>query len=139
MKQVDLFGQVEVDHKDAETMVCYSCEKEQPLEAFPKLVYASGAVEYKRRCKACGSYHSKLIGLFKRQHPIDHDTHNCDICGTTLEEITRGPKYFVVDHCHKTETFRGWICSSCNTGIGALGDDPETVRKALDYLEKHQG
>lgn len=138
MKQVDLFGEVIVEHKDVETLVCYSCEKEQPLDAFQALVYASGTIEYKRRCKTCSAYQAKLVKVLKRQNPIDHDTHQCEICGTTRDEIKRGPSYFVLDHCHETETFRGWICSSCNTGIGALGDDPDTVRKALHYLENHK-
>jgi hypothetical protein len=39
-----------------------------------------------------------------------------------------------VDHCHKTQEFRGWICKSCNHGIGKLGDDIENVLDALNYL-----
>lgn len=40
-----------------------------------------------------------------------------------------------MDHCHRTMHFRGFICATCNTGIGSLGDTAEAVRKALAYLE----
>lgn len=40
-----------------------------------------------------------------------------------------------VDHDHATGRIRGILCSSCNVGIGLLGDDVAGIRKALDYLE----
>ena len=43
---------------------------------------------------------------------------------------------FLVDHCHETGNFRGWICRNCNQGIGKLGDDVEGLVKALNYLLK---
>lgn len=30
--------------------------------------------------------------------------------------------------------FRGLLCSNCNTGIGLLGEDPETLANAIQYL-----
>jgi len=42
----------------------------------------------------------------------------------------------VLDHCHTTQEFRGWLCSDCNVAIGKLGDDTQGVLKALDYLER---
>ena len=44
---------------------------------------------------------------------------------------------WVLDHCHDTETFRGWVCSNCNTGLGAFKDDVEKITKAKNYLEDH--
>jgi hypothetical protein len=32
--------------------------------------------------------------------------------------------------------FRGYICSSCNAGIGLLHDDPEVLSRAVIYLTK---
>jgi hypothetical protein len=52
----------------------------------------------------------------------------CDICrseGTTL-----------LDHCHVTGKFRGWLCRECNVGLGKLGDDIAGVRRAIAYLER---
>lgn len=49
-------------------------------------------------------------------------------------EAQCGRKAFLIDHCHSTGAFRGWLCNKCNMAIGALGDNTEGVRKALNYL-----
>lgn len=40
-----------------------------------------------------------------------------------------------IDHCHSTGKVRGLLCHGCNVGIGALGDSPEIISKALNYLK----
>jgi hypothetical protein len=35
---------------------------------------------------------------------------------------------------HSGTTFRGWLCSGCNSGIGMLGDDESGLLRALAYL-----
>jgi Recombination endonuclease VII len=40
------------------------------------------------------------------------------------------------DHDHSTGKFRGWLCSSCNTAIGKLGDTVEGLEAAISYLKK---
>lgn len=41
-----------------------------------------------------------------------------------------------LDHCHVTGKFRGWLCSTCNTGIGKLGDDVAGLLRAVEYLRR---
>lgn len=43
-----------------------------------------------------------------------------------------------MDHCHDSSRIRGLLCHTCNSGIGKLRDNPELLRKAADYLERHQ-
>lgn len=43
-----------------------------------------------------------------------------------------------VDHDHATNRVRGILCSNCNRGIGLLGDSPEIINKAIDYLISHK-
>jgi hypothetical protein len=70
--------------------------------------------------------------------------------GTTLGEVMkqktrqRGrcptclkPRPLVFDHCHKTRTRRGMMCDNCNKALGLFEDDPETLRRAADYLESN--
>lgn len=44
-------------------------------------------------------------------------------------------KKLYMDHDHVTLKFRGWICVSCNSGIGLLGDSVIRVQRAADYLK----
>jgi hypothetical protein len=60
----------------------------------------------------------------------------CAICRT--RDPGRGHKHFSVDHDHVTEQVRGLLCHSCNVGIGHLGDDPQRLRLAATYIEKHR-
>lgn len=51
---------------------------------------------------------------------------HCAICWDVLAEH--------IDHDHATGAVRGMLCSGCNSGMGRLGDDPTSLRRAADYL-----
>jgi hypothetical protein len=55
----------------------------------------------------------------------------CACCGTTTDKLK---KNMSVDHCHETGEIRGILCSSCNRGIGFLGDTVSGLERALSYL-----
>lgn len=57
----------------------------------------------------------------------------CALCGRDLSTCTR--RGIHVDHDHATGAIRGVLCTGCNTGLGALGDNVEGLRRALAYLE----
>jgi nitrate/TMAO reductase-like tetraheme cytochrome c subunit len=40
------------------------------------------------------------------------------------------------DHCHTSGKFRGFLCGSCNQGLGYFFDEPQALRAAADYLER---
>ena len=52
----------------------------------------------------------------------------CQCCGKT------SPYALQLDHDHITGAFRGWICKSCNMGLGKLGDDSAGIARAAAYL-----
>ena len=65
----------------------------------------------------------------------------CKICSGPIS--LEGKRGFAVDHDHECcpgnrscgKCIRGVLCSNCNIGIGNLGDDPERLRAAADYLD----
>ena len=42
---------------------------------------------------------------------------------------------WILDHCHFTNEFRGYICNNCNLALGRFNDDEKLLRKAIDYLK----
>lgn len=54
----------------------------------------------------------------------------CALCGG----LPRGTKRLHVDHCHETGRVRGLLCIGCNRALGALGDSPEGLARALTYV-----
>lgn len=40
------------------------------------------------------------------------------------------------DHCHRTGRVRGVLCRPCNLALGFARDNPKTLRRLADYLEK---
>ena len=40
-----------------------------------------------------------------------------------------------VDHDHKSGKVRAILCEMCNGGLGQFKDDPNSIRRAITYLE----
>lgn len=78
------------------------------------------------------------IGLLEYGHLLVKQNGKCAICESANGGTRNGEdKALAVDHDHKTGKVRGLLCEACNTGIGKLKDDPKILRKAADYLDKH--
>ena len=71
---------------------------------------------------------------WNKKKPKTYSTFKCEIClKTTIVGITK----VVLDHNHKNGKVRGYLCESCNTGIGRFDDNPELIRRAIVWLEKN--
>ena len=54
----------------------------------------------------------------------------CAICGTAGN--------LVLDHEHVSSKIRDVLCSTCNIGLGMFKENPQWLREAAKYLEKHR-
>jgi len=76
----------------------------------------------------------------EQTHPDEH--HCCPICNRTEAEVEgqggRKTGAWVVDHDHKTEKFRGWLCHKCNRALGAFEDNIDRLQSAIEYLLNEQ-
>ena len=103
--------------------------------------------ERRRRRYATGADNYMVAVRWERKYGLsDAEYHDilaaqgggCGICGRQqpgLAPVTGKPRRLVVDHDHATGVVRGLLCTPCNSGIGMLGDQPQRLRVAADYLE----
>ena len=63
----------------------------------------------------------------------------CFICDISEKELKdKNSAGLAIDHDHKTGKIRGLLCHNCNKGLGLLKDDPNILKKGIDYLLKEQ-
>tara|TARA_R100000426_G_C4768860_1_gene90106 strand:- start:228 stop:641 length:414 start_codon:yes stop_codon:yes gene_type:complete len=133
--QLELFDYAAPLFEDG--LECNNCGVVQPVENFQHM--QSG--EIKRKCRTCARNQSQLIKRLRVSNPYPSDDYCCPVCNRNIQEIGRkGQKRlqnWVLDHCHESESFRGWLCHHCNTGLGAFSDSLDRLKSAVKYLENH--
>lgn len=104
---------------------CRTCGKTKHLKDF----IASADVKWMPgNCRACeGERNRKRKGSQKLEVVYEKPA-ACEVCGEGGQ--------ICYDHCHETDTFRGWLCQRCNTILGFAKDDVERLRKLADYLDE---
>ncbi|WP_107103789.1 MULTISPECIES: endonuclease VII domain-containing protein [unclassified Streptomyces] len=113
--------------------LCRQCGEVKPHSEWHRNSTASDGLS--TRCKVCRRAQGRA-GHLKRSYGITESERDemiasqmgvCCIC-------LAAPAVHV-DHCHETGRVRGVLCFNCNSAIGKLGDDPDTLRRAISYLE----
>lgn len=102
------------------------------------------AYYYSGRCKkdpdrvamAQEKYRSKNASLIAaKRNGVDPSTIAtrpllCEVCGGRTKHSLH------LDHDHATGKFRGWLCHNCNSALGHVKDNVETLIKLAAYLER---
>ena len=121
---------------ELKTAYCNKCKCDLPisefrLQEFNKLKEKSPFC----KCRVCEGLDAKERKEGKkRAYPCpDH----CELCGDEFEKNRAfGYKAPVFDHFHESGKFRGWLCKSCNIGLGQLQDSKDILKKAITFLER---
>jgi hypothetical protein len=122
---------------------CGKCGQEKSLDHFCRNRNSRDGRNY--RCKICHNaavretvkrlygnsrhYHLKQrfgIGAAEVDEMIKAQGGLCPICQVRAAVH--------VDHDHKTGKVRAILCEPCNGGLGQFRDNPETIRRAIEYL-----
>jgi hypothetical protein len=117
---------------------CHECSNIRRRERWA----ADPAFKARKKAQAAGSRsrHRETIRIASRESgwrakglptPSRPMPELCDCCGRP----PNARRSLALDHCHETNVFRGWLCVTCNVGIGALGDSYEGVMRAAKYLQ----
>ena len=122
--------------------VCTNCKKNLQDTEFHKRTYASGNVGLQNKCKRCTtkvrrSYYKphevmrRKFKLTESEYETLMSNDNCQICDRDLSNEKK-----CIDHCHYKEKIRGVLCNNCNTALGLIGDNVNTLSRMIDYLSR---
>lgn len=143
---------------DGVLKVCRICATAKPVSDYSRC--ASSPDGSRHDCRDCSIKRSKKwernlprkerLAVYRRhrlkkkygltetafQSMLTAQDNTCAICSVRMAD-KKGQFSPTVDHDHKTGSVRAILCTSCNWGIGVFRDDPELMRAAAAYVEKH--
>lgn len=78
----------------------------------------------------------RLYGMTSadKQNMLDAQGGVCGLCG--IGRPGNDHTGWHVDHCHESGEVRSVLCHNCNCGLGHFKDDPDLLRRAIEYLER---
>jgi hypothetical protein len=135
MEQLEIFDYDYSDLGNGEKK-CSKCNNFLPLTSFGK---SDGGNYLRAECRSCTNKLQKVRKALHLQHGKAPENHICPICLGSEEDVkgkgnTKNGSW-VLDHCHETEAFRGWLCHKCNRALGGFDDNTRTLEKAINYLK----
>ena len=142
MMQLDFFRQEEEqpEQKEIHELHCRKCDTMKPLDCFtpsavayetePRPVASRSISGHGRWCRQCSSEYGKGKAIaVKLAGPRPTKPTPCECCGTITP-----PEKLHLDHDHKTDKFRGWICFRCNIAVGQVRDCSDIAYRLHEYL-----
>ena len=122
-------GEIKIIGKETDLYECKRCHRVLPSTAFTTCnIRQDGAYYLMKSCRECESLNRAERKIVRKNAPPQPE--RCECCHKK-EKLNS-------DHAHGTTIFRGWICKTCNTGMGKLGDNLEGVLQAAIYLENNE-
>lgn len=132
-------------HTDKLNSYCTQCERDHNLRYrilhWDKIVLKAKLVRQTNPRRWLKNYLNREFNMSLESYDSIILSQNgvCAICKKEESATTRGvKKRLSLDHCHKTGKVRGVLCDNCNRALGLFRDDPNLLRAAIAYLEKHQ-
>jgi len=131
------------------TRKCNKCNEVLPVTEFHIQAGKNpNHYRFNSPCKFCANFHRNKnyhkAYLRKIKYDLsqeDYDlklkeqNYSCAICDIHKDDYS---KEFSVDHCHKTGKVRSLLCTQCNSGIGFFRENITLMKKAIQYIKKHQ-
>lgn len=117
------------------TKRCNKCKRDLPLSAFGR---HSGANYLRPECRECARKLARQVAPYRNLQPPHN--HKCPSCGATEEEarlagvLSDDKRVWCLDHDHETGEMRGWICQTCNKGLGLFKDNPHHMLRTIKYI-----
>lgn len=102
-------------------------------------VKSGGLITKRPSCRSCRDIKNGVNisaserRIWNARRPENNSIYECPIC---RKRLIVGVSKIVLDHNHRDGSVRGWVCESCNTGIGRFDDDPEIIYQAIDWLRR---
>ena len=132
---------VEKTGDEQERKICDRCFeiKFTRIEFENNRIKKGGKITKRPSCRDCRKIKNGLNIPIKhktewmKKKPKLGEIFTCPIC---TKKSLGGVSKHVLDHNHHTGQIRGFLCESCNTGIGRFDDNVELVKNAINWLNR---
>jgi hypothetical protein len=121
--------------------ICNVCHKLKRTTEFAKNQNAKNNRSVRRpSCRDCrvkmeGVNVSRADRIEWLKKKPNNEPFECPVCKKrTIAGVT---SKVVLEHDHHTGKPGGWICDSCNTGLGRFKDDIKLLKSAIEFLKKN--
>lgn len=137
-QQLCLFPDLVTDIGTDAGKTCVKCERYLTLTSYGR---ASGGNYLRSECNNCASELQRVRNKLRFTVEPPANDHSCPVCNRSGDQVSghggKGHKTpWVLDHDHRTNEARGWLCHTCNRALGGFNDDIDILQNAVHYLSQ---